>query len=450
MSVRAPRRRALMDRSHFSAPPGAARRGSLALTFSLVCIAPTHHRHARCPGTMQTRFLMGDNELARVRMQDVARRANVSVATVSRALSGAAGMSPATRARILTIASALGFRRNEIARSLKSRSSRTIGFLTDDIEGVFTMLILRGLEDLATTMGFNVFLCNSYDDAERERSHLNALLAKQVDGLVLSSGYKVRRRAAPAAPTGTTPLVFAYQYTNDVAVHCVLPDDFGGGSMAAKHLVEVGRRRIGVIAGPKHYDASTLRLKGARHALRQHGMNLPPHRVRQGLKWHEDVGYQLAAELMAQDPPPDGLFCMSDNLAVGALAALKELGFSVPDDVSLVGFDDRYGATHTRPPLTTVALPLYEIGRFAGQLLIEQLTGQATPPESPTLHRLACSLVERGSSRPGASTASGPEPPPPSTTHRPPLKSSVARHSRPHPKTNRSTPTPSTGGSYEQ
>lgn len=343
---------------------------------------------------------MAQNELVRVRMQDVARQANVSVATVSRALSGANGMSAATRSRVLAVAAALGFRHNEIARSLKSRSSRTLGFVTDDIEGVFTMLILRGLEDFATNMGFSVFLCNSYDDAERERSHLEALLAKQVDGLALSSGYKVRERAGPTAPTGNTPLVYIYQYTKDLAVHCVLPDDFGGGVIAVTHLLEMGRRRIAVIAGPKHYEASSLRLNGARHALHQYGLTLPARRLRQGSKWHEDVGYDLATDLMRQDPVPDGLFCMSDNLAVGALSALKELGFDVPNEVSVVGFDDRYGAAHTRPPLTTVALPLYEIGQLAGHHLIEQVTGRARPPKSPTFHRLPCSLVERGSSRP--------------------------------------------------
>jgi LacI family transcriptional regulator len=307
------------------------------------------------------------------------------------------------------------------------------------------MLILRGLEDLATTMGFSVFLCNSYDDSERERSHLEALLAKQVDGLVLSSGYKVRQRVGPAAATGNTPLVYAYQYTKDVAVHCVLPDDFGGGEIAAKHLVEVGRRRIAVIAGPRHYDASTVRLNGARHALRQCGLTLPPRRVRRGPKWHEDVGYDLATQLMKQDPSPDGLFCMSDNLAVGALGALRELRFNVPNDVSLVGFDDRYGAAHTRPPLTTVALPLYEIGKFAGQLLIEQVTGQAPPPESPTLHRLPCSLVERGSSRPTALTGRAPEAP--STTLRASRRPVVVAPTHPRPRTHRSIQTSRTGGS---
>ena len=114
---------------------------------------------------------------------------------------------------MLAAAEELGFRHNEIARSLKFRSTRTIGFLTDDIEGVFTMLILRGLEDTATTAGFNVFLCDSYGDEDRERQHLEALLAKQVDGLVLSSGYRVRQRGAPAVLTGSTPVVYAYQYT---------------------------------------------------------------------------------------------------------------------------------------------------------------------------------------------------------------------------------------------
>lgn len=383
---------------------------SKALTPCQASAKGVSHLRAHDHPTLQTRHVMTENENTRVRMQDVARHSGVSVATVSRALSGATGMSPATRKRVLAVASALSFRHNEIARSLKSRFSRTIGFLTDDIEGVFTMLILRGLEDLATTMGFNVFLCNSYDDPQRERDHLEALMAKQVDGLVLSSGYRVRERVRPAAPTGSTPFVYVYQYTNEVAAHCVIPDDLGGGNIAATHLVEVGRRRIGVIAGPKHYDASALRLRGARQALRHYGLSLPSHRVRQGLKWHEDVGYELARSLMEQDPPPDALFCMSDNLAVGALDAVRELGFNVPSDVSLIGFDDRYRAAHTRPPLTTVALPLYEIGRFAGHLLIDQVTGKAPPPEAPTLHRLPCNLVERSSSRPSLLAAPGPEP----------------------------------------
>ena len=124
--------------------------------------------------------------------------------------------------------------------------------------------------------------------------------------------------------------------------------------------------------------------------------------MRQGRKWYEDVGYQLAIDIMRSQAPPDGLFCMSDNLAFGALDALKELGMKVPDDVSVVGFDDRYGAAHVRPPLTTVALPLYEIGQFAGELLLQQIKGTLPPLDAPVVHYLPCRLIERASSRPGA------------------------------------------------
>jgi LacI family transcriptional regulator len=353
---------------------------------------------------------MSVSEPTRARMQDVARLANVSVATVSRALTGARGMSAETRSRVLAAAEELGFRHNEIARSLKFRSTRTIGFLTDDIEGVFTMLILRGLEDIATTAGFNVFLCDSYGDEGRERQHLEALLAKQVDGLVLSSGYRVRQRGAPAVLTGSTPVVYAYQYTRELPTHCIVPDDLGGGQIAVRHLIEVGRRRLGVIAGPKHYDASALRLKGARAGTAEAGLKIPASRVRQGSKWYQDVGYQLAIDIMHSQAPPDGLFCMSDNLAFGALDALKELGMKVPDDVSVVGFDDRYGAAHVRPPMTTVALPLYEIGQFAGELLLQQIKGTLPPLDAPIVHNMPCRLIERASSRPGA-RAQDPRPP---------------------------------------
>jgi LacI family transcriptional regulator len=335
-----------------------------------------------------------------VRMKDVAQAANVSVATVSRSLNNAGEIQPATRARVIAVAQKLGYRHNEIARSLKFRSTRTFGVLTDDLEGVFTMLILRGLEDAATAAGFNVFLCNTYGDDNRERQHLEALLAKQVDGLVLSSGFRVGQRGAPALPIGATPIVYAYQYTHEAPVHCIVPDDVGGGKIAVQHLIGVGRRRVGVIAGPMHYEASHLRLQGARTALAGAGLSLPASRVRQGQKWYEDVGYELASELLRARRPPDGLFCMSDNLAVGALGAAKDLGFAVPEDVSIVGFDGRYAGAHVRPPLTTVALPLYEIGQRAGDLLLQQIGGRPPRLKAPRVHRLPCQLVERGSSRP--------------------------------------------------
>jgi LacI family transcriptional regulator len=342
---------------------------------------------------------MGEDHNPRPSLRDVARGANVSMATASRALNGVKGMSNETRARVLEVASQLGFRPNAIARSLKVRASRTIGLVTDDLEGVFTMLIARGLADVATLANFNVFLCNSYGNPERERQHIEALLDKQVDGIVLSSGYRVRNRGAPAAPTGRVPLVYLYQYTEDVPVFCLLPDDVGGGRLAIQHLLDVGRRRIGIMAGPPHYEASALRLDGARDALQEAGLPLANSRVRWGTKWYEDVGYELAGELMSTRWPPDGIFCMSDSLATGALGALKDRGLSAPEDVSVVGFDNRYGSAHVRPALTTVALPLYELGASAGEILLGLIQGEVEQPTQPVIQRLSCSLVERRSSR---------------------------------------------------
>jgi LacI family transcriptional regulator len=341
--------------------------------------------------------MMDANERPRPSLRDVARLANVSPATASRALNGVEGMTGQTRSRVLDAAAQLGFRPNVIARSLKVRTTRTLGLLTDDIEGVFTMLMARGLEDIATLAGFNVFLCNSYGNPDREKQHIEALLDKQVDGIILSSGYRVGERGAPASPTGRTPVVLLYQYTSEFAAHCVLPDDVGGGRIAVRHLLEAGRRRIGIIAGPKHYEASALRLKGARRALKDAGVALAPSRLRWGAKWHEDVGYQLATDLISKRWPPDGLFCMSDSMATGAMAALKDRGFSVPDDVSVVGFDNRYGSAHVRPALTTVALPLYELGARAGELLLGLIQGESELPAEPVIHRLPCTLVERAS-----------------------------------------------------
>jgi LacI family transcriptional regulator len=353
------------------------------------------------------KHLMGGDQPPRPSLRDVARAANVSMATASRALNGLKGMSDQTRSRVLEAAAQLGFRPNEIARSLKVRASRTIGLVTDDLEGVFTMLIARGLEDVATVAGFNVFLCNSYGNPDRERQHIQALLDKQVDGIVLSSGYRVRHRGAPAAATGRTPLVYLYQYTSEVPVFCLLPDDTGGGSIAIRHLLEVGRQRIGIVAGPPHYEASGLRLQGARNALQEAGLSLAPSRVRWGRKWYEDVGYQLVGELMSVRWAPDGIFCMSDSLATGALGALKDRGLSVPGDVSVVGFDNRYGSAHVRPPLTTVALPLYELGASAGELLLGLIQGEVRPPAEPVVQRLPCTLVERESSRRHESDGAG-------------------------------------------
>ena len=336
---------------------------------------------------------MKRNSSAAVTIHDVAQLAGVSPATVSKVMNNTPYVSEETRARVLAAAQKLNFRPNRIARSLKMSRTSTLGLITDDLEGVFTMSMMRGVEEVASEQGFSVILSNSYGDMTRERAHLEVLLDKKVDGIIVLSGYRVRQRGAPALALGDLPVVYLYQYTYDLPVPCVIPDDFGGAVTGTQHLLSLGRRRIGVINGPTHYEATQKRLAGVQQALHDAGVVFDHALVRVG-KWYETSGYELAHELMRLPNPPDALFCMSDSIAVGALSALHELRIRVPQDVALIGFDNRNFAAHQRPPLTTVALPLVEMGRLAGNLLLKAIS-EGT--ESAELHRVTCPLVLRQS-----------------------------------------------------
>lgn len=332
---------------------------------------------------------------SRVTIRDVARLAGVSPATVSKVLNEGRYVSDTARQRVVDAVAKLGYRPNAVARSLKAKRTLTIGLITDDFEGVFTASMMRGVEEAANQHGFSVILCNSYGKPERERADLAVLLDKQVDGIILMSGYRVRERGAPALPLRHVPVVYLYQYNHDLPAPSIVPDDYGGGRLATQHLIEIGRQRIAIINGPPHYEATHLRMAGYRDALQEAGIRFDPNLVRVG-NWHESSGYSLAHELMALPSPPDAIFCCSDSLAAGALDAFLELGTGVPEDISVVGFDNRHFSAHQRPPLTTVALPLQKMGELAGHLLISTIRGES--PE-PRIYRLPCSLMLRESSK---------------------------------------------------
>ena len=328
-----------------------------------------------------------------ITIRDVAQLAGVSPATVSKVLNETSYVSVETKERVLAAIDKLNFRPNTIARSLKKQRTLTIGLITDDLEGVFTMSMMRGVEQVASAEGFSVFLCNSYGDAQREKEHLDVLLAKQVEGIILLSGYRVRERGAPALPLGSLPVVYLYQYTHDTDAPCVIPDDLGGGYLGTRHLLNQGRRRIGFINGPTHYEATHARHQGYVQALGEAGVAYDSALVRVG-KWHEQSGYQLTRELLRLPDRPDALFCASDSIAIGALDALHELGLRVPEDVALVGFDNRHFAQYQRPPLTSVALPLLEMGKLAGELLLSAILNNQ---HERSIHAVPCELVQRQS-----------------------------------------------------
>ena len=328
-------------------------------------------------------------------IQDVATLAGVSPATVSKVLNNAPHVRESTRLRVLDAVHKLSFRPNRIARSLKAKRTLTIGIVSDDPEGLFTIPMMRGVEDAVSPHGFSVFTSTSHGEMGRERAILEVFLDKQVDGVILMSGYRVRGRGAPALALGDVPVVYLYQYTHDAPIASVVPDDRSGGLIGARHLIELGRRRIAYIAGTMDYEATIQRLEGYRQALREAGLAYNPLLVREG-DWHETSAYTLTHELLDLPEPPDAICCGSDSLASGALDALHERKLRVPDDVAVVGFDNRLFSQYQRPPLTTVALPFYEMGRLAGELLLDTIR---EGPQPTAIHRVPCYLVERQSSR---------------------------------------------------
>lgn len=330
---------------------------------------------------------------SKVTIRDVAQLAGVSPGTVSKIIHETGSFKDETRQRVLDAIDKLNFQPNIIARSLKTQRTLTLGLVTDDIEGVFTMSMMRGVHGAARANGFDVFLCNSFGDTGSEANELRSLLAKQVDGIILMSGYRVRERGAPLIPLEQTPVVYLYQYTLDMPVPCVIPDDEQGGWLGTQHLINLGHTRIGFINGPSHYEATHHRLAGYRRALESSDLTFEPRLVVSG-KWYESSGYRLAHELMTLSKPPTAIFCASDSIAVGVLEALREHGLTVPHDIALVGFDNRSFAADKRPPLTTVALPLCEMGTMAGELLIEAVLN-GTP--SAGIQRVPCQLVVRES-----------------------------------------------------
>jgi LacI family transcriptional regulator len=338
-----------------------------------------------------------------ITIRDVAQLAGVSPATVSKVLNGIPYVSPDTHARVQAAVEQLQFRPNSIARSLKMSRTSTLGLITNDLEGVFTMSMMRGVEEVAAEQGFSVFLCNSYGEPERERAHLQVLLDKQIDGVILMNGFRVHERGAPALSLGNMPVVYLFQYTRTSGIPSVIPDDFGGAVTGTQHLLDCGHQRIGVINGPPNYEATHIRLAGYRQTIEAAGLTFDPALVRAG-KWYESFGYALTNDLLSQAEPPDSLFCMSDSLAVAAMSVVRERGLNIPRDISVVGFDNRAFAGHQTPPLTTVKLPLVEMGRLAGELLLQAIKAGKPADE---IYRVPCELIQRASTRLMASPESG-------------------------------------------
>lgn len=349
-------------------------------------------------------------------LKEIAKRANVSPATVSKVLNGRNGASRETMEAIFAIAKELNYAPNLHARNLKTGVSNTIGVITEDFTVFNTPDIVDGIDEYCSSRGYTYILGNLRHDrlfgrnqyaapecAERFEQMRANMLARQVAGIIHVGCH---RHTLPAAYVqGDVPMVCAYCTSEDPAVPAVLYDDRAAAYSATKLLLEKGHTRIGMIAGPLSSDHASRRLLGYQEALYDHSVPYDPHLVAGG-DWQRDSGYVLCGELINRWAT--AIFAHNDDMALGVLDYCGELGLAVGEDMAVIGFDNREICTVCRPQLSSVALPLYEIGATAAQVLIDLLEGEEDPdpeqpeqeqPEEPTTPRLLleCTLVERDS-----------------------------------------------------
>ncbi len=315
----------------------------------------------------------------RVSIKDVAKAAGVSHSTVSRALASNPLIAEPTRRRIQRVAQKMGYAPNAIARGLVTRRTQTIGVIVTTIEDPFIAEVVRGIEEVAADSGYRVFLGTSHNDSAREVGLVKALREWRVDGVIVASS-RVGALYQPLLKEIGAPIVLINNQNRkspsrskgDLGkIHSVVFDDAEGGELATRYLISQGHRVIAYLGGPSDYAANRNRLAGYRRALVAAHIPFDPALVCTG-RGRVESGEQVN-ELFSPALSPTAIFCYNDMTAIGALAALKRRGLRVPDDLSVVGFDDIPFAGYIDPPLTTIHQPKDEMGRLAMRMLLDLL-----------------------------------------------------------------------------
>ncbi len=308
-----------------------------------------------------------------VSIKDIARAAGVSHSTVSRALTNYPLVAEKTRRRIKLIARELGYAPNAIARGLVTQQTRVIGVIVTSIADPFVAEVVRGIEETAADNNYRVFLGTSHADPTREVNLVKALREWRVDGVIAASS-RVGALYLPLLKEIGAPIVLINNQHEGAYIHSVAVDNVQGGQLATRFLISQGHRVIGYFSGPSENSSSRDRLAGYQRALAEANILFDPLLVQPG-NGLADAGQQVD-HFFTHPPIPTAIFCYNDMTAISALSALKRRGLRVPDDISLIGFDNIEFASYLDPPLTTIHQPKHEMGRLAMRMLIDLLNGK--------------------------------------------------------------------------
>ncbi|CAM3561983.1 HTH-type transcriptional repressor CytR [Vibrio aerogenes CECT 7868] len=307
-------------------------------------------------------------------MKDVAQLAGVSTATVSRALMNPEKVSPSTRKRVEDAVLESGYSPNSLARNLRRNESKIIVVIVPDICDPYFSEIIRGIEDAAAEHGYLVLLGDSGQQQKRESSFVNLVFTKQADGMLLL-GTDLPFDASKSEQKNLPPMVMACEYAPELELPTVHIDNLTSAFEIVNYLTQMGHTQIAEISGPESAALCQFRHQGFMQALRRAGLQMNPDFHFSG-DFSFESGAQAIRHCLKLAEQPTAVFCHNDMMAIGAIQEAKRSGFRVPQDLSIVGFDDINFAQYCDPPLTTVAQPKYEIGRQAMLLMLEVLRGQ--------------------------------------------------------------------------
>ncbi|HEV3412987.1 MAG TPA: LacI family DNA-binding transcriptional regulator [Puia sp.] len=332
-----------------------------------------------------------------VTIYDLARKLDLSIATVSRALKDDPVVSKKTKKRIADLALELGYRSNHFARNLRTRRTMTIGVIIPRINSYFMSAVIAGMENVANHEGYNLIISQSSESVDKERANATTLFNNRVDGLLVSLAYDTTS-LAHFEPffSKKIPVIFFDRVAEHKDCTGILIDNHRAAYDATTHLIGLGRRRIIHITAPSKRNVYTDRLKGYKEALADNHIPFRDDYVITG-NLSQEAGADAAAIIRAMSPLPDAVFAANDNCAVGCMVAIRQMGIHIPKDIAFVGFNNDAVSTVVEPNLTTINYPGYEMGQLAARSLIDHLNGTSNIHKTNTI-LLRSELVIRDSS----------------------------------------------------
>ncbi|WP_164668338.1 catabolite control protein A [Virgibacillus doumboii] len=329
-----------------------------------------------------------------VTIYDVAREANVSMATVSRVVNGNPNVKPVTRKKVLNTIEQLGYRPNAVARGLASKKTTTVGAIIPDISSIFFAELARGIEDIATMYKYNIILSNSDQNKDKELQLINTMLEKQVDGILFMGG-NVSDEHVDQFKSSSIPVVLAATYDETNTIPSVNIDYEEAAFEATSFLLEKGNENIAFISGQDDTLINQQKYNGYLRALNGKSVNINDEYILKG-DYSYDSGHEAVEQLLALNNRPTAVFVASDEMALGVIHGAQDKGYQVPGDLEVFGFDNTRLATMVRPTLSTIVQPMYDIGAVAMRLLTKYMNKEEVDEKKVVLpHR----IVERSSTK---------------------------------------------------